>query len=284
MANIIDGKGIAKKIREELKDEVSVLTKEGRKPGLTVVLVGDNQASRTYVKFKERAANELGIKSEVIIKDKNISLEELLEVIKRLNLDKSVDGILVQLPLPDHINEKEIIEAINPAKDVDGFHPLNTGRLFNGQKDDIRFEACTPLGIIELLDREGIEIEGKDAVVVGRSNIVGKPIAHLLLDRNATVTVCHSRTRELAEKTRKADILVAAVGITEMIKKDMVKEGAIVIDVGINRKDGKLTGDVDFNEVKDKTSYITPVPGGVGPMTIAMLMKNTIKARKIHGV
>ncbi len=284
MTNIIDGKGIAKIIRKELKEKVNELSKEGRVPGLTVVLVGDSPASQTYVKFKERAADELGIFSQVIKKNKEISQEELLNLIDDLNNDNKVDGILVQLPLPEHIDDKVIIEAINPAKDVDGFHPINTGRLFSGQKDKLRFEACTPMGIIELLERVGIEIEGKKAVIVGRSNIVGKPIAHLLLDKNATVTICHSRTKDLAAEVLQADILIAAVGIAEFINGDMLKDGAVVIDVGINRVDGKLVGDVDFNSAVQKASYITPVPGGVGPMTIAMLMKNTVKARIAHKV
>lgn len=284
LGKLIDGKKIAGEIREELKKEVERFKKEGREPGLTVILVGDNPASQTYVKFKEKAAQEIGIRSQIIRMDKEISQEELMGEIARLNQDKQVDGILVQLPLPDHLDEKEVIEAIDPSKDVDGFHPINTGRLFNGQDDAVRFEACTPLGIMELLDREGIEIDGKKAVVVGRSNIVGKPIAHLLLGRHATVTICHSHTPDLAGETLQADILVAAVGRPKLIKGDMVKEGATVIDVGINRVDGHLVGDVDFEAAKKKAGYITPVPGGVGPMTIAMLMKNTLKAREYHGV
>ncbi|HHU92927.1 MAG TPA: bifunctional methylenetetrahydrofolate dehydrogenase/methenyltetrahydrofolate cyclohydrolase FolD [Halanaerobiaceae bacterium] len=284
MARIIDGKGIAEVIRKEMKDEVALLTKEGRAPGLAVILVGDDPASKTYVGSKERAARELGIYSKVIRREAGISQDELIGLIRELNEDRNIDGILVQLPLPAHIDEKAIIEAIDPGKDVDGFHPVNTGRLFNSQVDVPRFEPCTPLGIMELLEREGIEIEGKKAVVVGRSNIVGKPIACLLLEKNATVTICHSRTRELAKETAQADILVAAVGKPAFIDGSMVKEGVIAIDVGINRVDGKLVGDLDFPSVEKKSSYITPVPGGVGPMTIAMLMKNTIKARKYHGV
>ena len=284
MARIIDGKGIAEVIRKEMKDEVALLTKEGRVPGLAVILVGDDPASKTYVGSKERAARELGIYSKVIRREAGISQDELIGLIRELNEDRNIDGILVQLPLPAHIDEKAIIEAIDPGKDVDGFHPVNTGRLFNSQVDVPRFEPCTPLGIMELLEREGIEIEGKKAVVVGRSNIVGKPIACLLLEKNATVTICHSRTRELAKETAQADILVAAVGKPAFIDGSMVKEGVIAIDVGINRVDGKLVGDLDFPSVEKKSSYITPVPGGVGPMTIAMLMKNTIKARKYHGV
>lgn len=248
------------------------------------MLVGNDPASETYVRSKERKARELGIFSQVFRRDAGISKEELLELIQELNEDRRIDGILVQLPLPSHIDEKEIIEAIDPGKDVDGFHPVNTGRLFNSQKDLPRFEPCTPMGIMELLEREGIEVEGKKAVVVGRSNIVGKPVACLLLEKNATVTICHSRTRDLARETVTADILVVAVGKPGFIDGSMVKDGVVAIDVGINRVDGKLVGDLDFPSVEKKSSYITPVPGGVGPMTIAMLMKNTIKARRYHGV
>jgi len=283
LVKIINGKEIAQNIRTELKEEVKNLQKEGRVPGLAVILVGSDPASQTYVRSKERVAGGLGFFSKTFRDNEDISQQELLNLINRLNHDHEIDGILVQLPLPEHINEKVIIEAIDPAKDVDGFHPVNTGRLFSGQKDTLRFEACTPLGIIELMDREGIEIEGKKAVVVGRSNIVGKPIAHLLLERNATVTICHSRTRELKKETGEADILIAAVGKAGFINGDMVKDGVTAIDVGINRVNGKLIGDLDFESIKEKASFITPVPGGVGPMTIAMLMKNTIKARKYHG-
>ncbi|MFP4016449.1 MAG: bifunctional methylenetetrahydrofolate dehydrogenase/methenyltetrahydrofolate cyclohydrolase FolD [Halanaerobiales bacterium] len=282
MTKIIDGKSIAASIRKDLKKDVEELTRTGRVPGLTVVLVGDEPASETYVKVKERAANEIGIKSRVLKRSADITQEELIQLIKDLNQDKEVDGILVQLPLPNHINEEIIIETIDPGKDVDGFHPINTGRLFSGQTENIYFEACTPKGIIELLDRKNIDIEGKKAVIVGRSNIVGKPIAHLLLERNATVTICHSRTKDLAKETLSADILIAAVGKAEFISGDMVKEGAVIIDVGINRVNGKLFGDVDFDSASKKASYITPVPGGVGPMTIAMLMENTLKARRNH--
>ncbi|MGM0445342.1 MAG: bifunctional methylenetetrahydrofolate dehydrogenase/methenyltetrahydrofolate cyclohydrolase FolD [Bacillota bacterium] len=284
MSKIIDGKQIAKNIRMELKEEIKELKEEGRVPGLTVVMVGDNPASETYVSMKEKAAQEIGIKSELIKKDKKISEKELLDLIDDLNNDSTVDGILVQLPLPDHIDEKKVIESIVADKDVDGFHPINTGRLFSGQEDALRYEACTPLGIIRLMEREGIEIDGKNATIVGRSNIVGKPIAHLLLERHATVTICHSHTKDLKAETKRADIVVAAVGRPEMITGDMLKEGAVVIDVGINRVDGKLLGDVEFESAKEVASKITPVPGGVGPMTIAMLMENTVKARKYHGV
>jgi len=284
MDKVIDGKKIAKNIREELKSQINDQKEEGRVPGLAVVLVGDNPASETYVGMKEKAAVEIGIHSELHDVDSDISQEELLNLVDQLNNDNKIDGILVQLPLPDHIDELSVIEAIDPGKDVDGFHPINTGRLFSGQKDLLRFDPCTPLGIIELIERKGIDIEGKNAVIVGRSNIVGKPVAHLLLERNATITVCHSRTKDLKGKTLDADILVAAVGRPNFITGEMVKEGACVIDVGINRVDGKLVGDVEYDTAYERAGAITPVPGGVGPMTIAMLMKNTVKAREYHGV
>ena len=284
MDKVIDGKQIAKNIREELKGQISDHKEEGRVPGLAVVLVGDNPASETYVGMKEKAAEEIGIHSELHDVDSDISQEELLDLVDQLNNDDKIDGILVQLPLPDHIDELAVIEAIDPGKDVDGFHPINTGRLFSGQKDLLRFDPCTPLGIIELIERKGINIEGKNAVIVGRSNIVGKPVAHLLLERNATITVCHSRTKDLKAETLDADILVAAVGRPNFITGDMVKEGACVIDVGINRVDGELVGDVEYDSAYERAGAITPVPGGVGPMTIAMLMKNTVKAREYHGV
>ncbi len=284
MDKVIDGKQIAKNIREELKSQISDHKEEGRVPGLAVVLVGDNPASETYVGMKEKAAEEIGIHSELHDVDSDISQEELLDLVDQLNNDDKIDGILVQLPLPDHIDELAVIEAIDPGKDVDGFHPINTGRLFSGQKDLLRFDPCTPLGIIELIERKGINIEGKNAVIVGRSNIVGKPVAHLLLERNATITVCHSRTKDLKAETLDADILVAAVGRPNFITGDMVKEGACVIDVGINRVDGELVGDVEYDSAYERAGAITPVPGGVGPMTIAMLMKNTVKAREYHGV
>ena len=284
MDKVIDGKQIAKNIREELKSQISDQKAEGRVPGLAVVLVGDNPASETYVGMKEKAAEEIGIHSELHDVDSSISQEELLDLVDQLNNDNRIDGILVQLPLPDHIDELAVIEAIDPGKDVDGFHPINTGRLFSGQKDLLRFDPCTPLGIIELIERKGVDIEGKNAVIVGRSNIVGKPVAHLLLERNATITVCHSRTKDLKAETLDADILVAAVGRPNFITGEMVKEGACVIDVGINRVDGKLVGDVEYDSAYERAGAITPVPGGVGPMTIAMLMKNTVKAREYHGV
>ncbi len=283
MGKIIDGKKIAQKIRKNLKTQVEKFDNEGRKPGLSVVLVGDNPASQTYVNMKEKDAQEIGIYSDMHHLDSDTSQKELIELVQSLNENDKIDGILVQLPLPDHINSTEVIDSINPAKDVDGFHPVNTGRLFNGQEDKLRFEPCTPIGIMELLVRH-IDIDGKNAVIVGRSNIVGKPVAHLLLAEHATITICHSHTKSLKEETLRADILIAAAGSPELITGDMVKEGATVIDVGINRVDGELVGDVEFDKAKKKAKYITPVPGGVGPMTRAMLMKNVIKARKNHGI
>ncbi|MFW6278892.1 MAG: bifunctional methylenetetrahydrofolate dehydrogenase/methenyltetrahydrofolate cyclohydrolase FolD [Bacillota bacterium] len=280
---IIDGKKIAQEIRNKLGKEASKLKEEGRAPGLSVVLVGSDPASETYVNMKKKAAQNLDIRSEVHQLEEDIPEAELFDLIDTLNNDNRVDGILVQLPLPEHINPDQVIEAIVPDKDVDGFHPLNTGRLFNGQQEGLRFEACTPLGIIELIERS-TEIDGKKAVIVGRSNIVGKPTAHLLLDRHATVTICHSHTPDLKKETLQADILVAAAGYPRLISGDMVKEGATVIDVGINRVNGELVGDVNFDQAEKRAAHITPVPGGVGPMTITMLMENTIKARKYHGI
>lgn len=279
MPKIIDGKAIAQKIREEIKERVSQLDK---KPGLAVVLVGENPASKVYVNMKEVACEEVGFYSEKYKLDEKESEEELLKLIGKLNNNEKIHGILVQLPLPKHINEKKITESINPEKDVDGFHPINVGNLCIGDKC---FAPCTPKGIIKLIESTGVDITGKHAVVVGRSNIVGKPTAMLLLNKNATVTVCHSMTKNLAEITRQADILVVAIGCPRFIKKEMIKEGAVVIDVGVNRvedaskdKGYYLCGDVDFEDVKEKAGYITPVPGGVGPMTIAMLLSNTLEA------
>ncbi|MFW5999276.1 MAG: bifunctional methylenetetrahydrofolate dehydrogenase/methenyltetrahydrofolate cyclohydrolase FolD [Halanaerobiaceae bacterium] len=283
MGKIIDGKKKAEELRGKLRKKVKKLKKEGRPPGLAVILVGDDPASRTYVKMKEKDAGEIGIYSDMYFLAEETEEEELLSLVKRLNTEDNIDGILVQLPLPDHIRSSRIIEAIEPARDVDGFHPVNTGRLFSGQKEGLRFVACTPEGIIALLEDYTV-IDGKKAVVVGRSNIVGKPVAHLLLERHATVTICHSHTADLGAETRQADILVAAAGYPELIKGEMVKEGAVVIDVGINRVDGKLVGDVEFAEARRRAAAITPVPGGVGPMTRAMLMKNTVKAREYRGV
>ena len=274
-ARIIDGKGIAQEIRAELAKKVAEMTTQGNQPGLAVVLVGDDPASAVYVRQKRRTCEEIGIRSVIHRLPADISQQELLSLVEECNQDKSIHGILVQLPLPDGLNEEEVIEAISPAKDVDGFHPINVGRLQIGKGGSI---PCTPAGVVELVRRTGTPIEGKHVVVVGRSNIVGKPAATLFLQENATVTICHSRTKDVAAECRRADILVAAVGRPRLVKKDWIKPGAIVIDVGINRVDGKLVGDVDFDEVKDVAGAITPVPGGVGPMTIAMLMKATVEA------
>ncbi len=286
-AKIIDGKAIAAEMQEEMKAEVKALK---NKPGLAVVLVGDNPASRVYVSMKKKACTRLEIYSEEHKLPSDTSEHDLLELINKLNANKKIHGILVQLPLPDHINEDKVLNTIDPLKDVDGFHPINVGNLVIGKPS---FLPCTPYGIQQLLLKSGIQIEGKHVVVVGRSNIVGKPVALILLqkaqDANATVTVCHSRSGDLSYYTKQADILIAAIGRAEMIKKDMVKEGSVVIDVGVNRVDDpgsergyKLVGDVDFEEVKEIASAITPVPGGVGPMTITMLMHNTIKAARMQ--
>lgn len=278
-AKIIDGNAIAKQIREELKIEVEKLQKEKNiTPGLAVVLVGENPASQVYVRMKEKACEEVGVYSRKITLPQNTKEEEILEIIDELNSDDKIHGILVQLPLPDQIDENKILNRVDPDKDVDGFHPVNVGRLVIGEP---LFVACTPQGVIELLKRSNVEIKGADAVIVGRSNIVGKPVAMLLMHEHATVTVCHSRTKDLAQKTGNADILVAAIGKPQMITADMVKNGAVVIDVGVNRLGDKLVGDVDFDAVKEKASAITPVPGGVGPMTIAMLLSNTVKSATI---
>jgi methylenetetrahydrofolate dehydrogenase (NADP+) / methenyltetrahydrofolate cyclohydrolase len=275
-ATIIDGKQIAKKKHEEISREVEKLKIENIIPGLVVILVGNNPASRTYVKSKEKTCTNLGMNSILIELPDTVSEVELLAKIEELNLDSSIHGILIQLPLPKHINEKKVIETIVPEKDVDGFHPINIGRMMTGQD---AFLPCTPYGIMVMLEEMNIPIEGKHVVVVGRSNIVGKPSGQLFLNENATVTYCHSKTRDLKAITTQADILVAAVGRVNFITAEHVKEGAVVIDVGINRNyEGKLCGDVQFQEVKEKAGYITPVPGGVGPMTITMLMYNTLKS------
>lgn len=273
----IDGKTMAAKVKERVRQEAKKLP---IKPGLAVILVGNDPASRVYVNGKRKDCEECGFYSEEYTLQENVSQQELLELVGTLNGREDIDGILVQLPLPKHIHERTIIEAISPAKDVDCFHPINVGNLMIGEKS---FLPCTPTGIMELLEEYGIDPAGKRAVVVGRSNIVGKPIALLLLARNATVTICHSKTPELAEHCRQADILVAAVGRRGLITADMVKEGAVVIDVAMNRdENGKLCGDVDYEAVAEKASYITPVPGGVGPMTRAVLMENTLLAAKRH--
>lgn len=277
-ANIIDGKQVAQDIRQEIKQEVATLKEQGFQPGLAVVLVGEDPASQSYVKGKEKGCEEVGIYSKVIRKPDAITQQELLELVEELNQDDQIHGILVQLPLPKHISEDLVIQAIDPKKDVDGFHPISVGNMVIGAPC---FLPCTPHGIIEIIKRSGVNIAGKHAVVIGRSNIVGKPVSMLLLKENATVSICHSRTENLAEMTRQADILVAAVGKAHFIGADHVKPGAIVIDVGVNRiETGKLVGDVRFDEVKEVASYLTPVPGGVGPMTITMLLKNTVEACK----
>ena len=284
---LIDGKAIAAEVRAEVRDEVQSWTSEGhRAPHLSVVLVGNDPASASYVRGKMKASEDVGISSDTLTFDSDISEERLLEVVADLNNDDGVDGILVQLPLPDHISEKKVIHALDPQKDVDGFHPENVGRLMIG---DPAFVSATPAGIVELLRRSNIETSGKHAVILGRSNIVGKPVGALLLQRgvDATVTTCHSRTKDLPSVTRQADILVAAIGIAHFVTADMVKDDVAVIDVGINRVDDptrergyRLVGDVDFDNVKEKAAHITPVPGGVGPMTIGMLLKNTLAAAR----
>lgn len=277
MSRLIDGKVISNEVKERVRLEVEALAKKGINTTLAVIIVGEDPASKIYVSNKKKACEALGIRSLEYALPADTTQEELLALIKTLNEEKSVNGILCQLPLPRHLDETEIINAISPEKDVDAFHPQNVGHIMIGDYD---FVPCTPAGIIEMLDHEGISAEGKKCVVIGRSNIVGKPMSMLLLHRNGTVTTCHSRTKELAEICRSADILVAAVGRAKFVTADMVKPGAVVIDVGMNREDGKLCGDVDFEAVKDIASAITPVPGGVGPMTIAMLMQNTLTAAK----
>ncbi|MCQ2150892.1 MAG: bifunctional methylenetetrahydrofolate dehydrogenase/methenyltetrahydrofolate cyclohydrolase FolD [Bacteroidales bacterium] len=276
MAMIIDGKALSLSLKEDMKARMAELeNKYGRRPCLSVIIVGDNPASRSYVRGKIKAAEFVGMESRLIELPQDVSEGALLSKISELNADEKVDGILVQLPLPEHIDEDKVIDAIAVAKDVDGFHPSNVAALWLGRKCTV---PCTPKGIIKMIESTGVEIAGKKAVVVGRSNIVGKPVAKLLLDRNATVTIAHSRTKDLAAVCREADILVAAVGRPKMITADMVKPGAVVIDVGINRvADGTLVGDVDFGPASELAGYISPVPGGVGPMTITMLMENTIE-------
>ncbi|PXW91671.1 methenyltetrahydrofolate cyclohydrolase /5,10-methylenetetrahydrofolate dehydrogenase (NADP+) [Streptohalobacillus salinus] len=275
-AEVIYGDQLAQSLREAMKEEVTALKEEGLQPRLVVVLIGDDPASRSYVSGKQKAADFIGIDSELITLPDSTTEEALLSLISKLNQDQSVNGILVQLPLPKQINEQAIIEAIDPSKDVDGFHPISIGRMLTGQET---FLPCTPFGIITMLKSKEIDLEGKHAVIVGRSNIVGKPVGQLLLNEHATVTYTHSRTKDMQALTKKADVLVVAVGRAGMITQEYVKPGAVVIDVGVNRTEaGTLTGDVDFESVREVASYITPVPKGVGPMTITMLMKNTIKA------
>ncbi len=270
---LIDGKAISAEIRAEIKEKVSTMTV---KPGLAVILVGDDPASQVYVRNKNRACEEVGIYSEMYTLPKETTQEELLGLIAQLNESPQIHGILVQLPLPKHLDAEKVLLAISPEKDVDAFHPSNVGKIMIGSYS---FLPCTPAGVMELISRTGIDVSGKECVVIGRSNIVGKPQAMLLLHANATVTICHSRTKNLAEVCRRADVIVSAVGRAGFVTADMVKEGAVVIDVGMNRDaNGKLVGDVLFDEVAEKASYITPVPGGVGPMTITMLLKNTVTA------
>lgn len=280
MAKILNGKEVSARIKGELRIEAEELKKQGIMPGLAVIIVGDDPASRVYVNNKKKACEEIGILSEEYALPKETKEEELLALIDRLNDDKKISGILVQLPLPECIDEEKVINRINPKKDVDAFHPVNVGKIMVGNYD---FVPCTPAGVMELIAESGIEISGKECVVVGRSNIVGKPMSMLLLHKNGTVTVCHSKTKDLSSVTRRADILVVAVGRPNFVTGDMIKEGAVVIDVGINRlEDKKLVGDVEFESAQKVAGAITPVPGGVGPMTIAMLMKNTLKAAIIN--
>ncbi len=288
-AKIISGTEVAKQIREELKVEIAELKeKHNIVPGLVTILVGDNPASQSYVAAKNKTAHAIGINSEQITLDADTPEDELLEIVRKYNADDSCNGILVQLPLPKHINEGLILNAINPDKDVDGFHPVNIGRMVLGEKC---FLPCTPHGVLELLSRSGVETSGAEVVIIGRSNIVGKPMANLMMQKresgNATVTICHTRTKDMAAHCRRADIIIAAVGVPKMVTADMVKDGVAIMDVGVNRigktESGKaiLAGDVDFDAVKEKASVITPVPGGVGPMTITMLMKNTLQSAKM---
>ncbi|WP_368182510.1 bifunctional methylenetetrahydrofolate dehydrogenase/methenyltetrahydrofolate cyclohydrolase FolD [Anaerotruncus rubiinfantis] len=277
-AKLIDGKAVSAALRENLKAEVAALAEDGITPGLAVVIVGEDPASKVYVRNKKKACEELGMYSEEYALQEETTQEELLALVGKLNKKPDIDGILVQLPLPKHLDEKQVIAAISPDKDVDAFHAANVGKIMIG---DYKFLPCTPAGVMELIHSAGIVVEGKECVVIGRSNIVGKPMAMLLMHENGTVTICHSRTKNLAEVCRRADILVAAIGKAKFVTADMVKEGATVIDVGMNRdENGKLCGDVDFDSVCEVAGAITPVPGGVGPMTITMLMKNTINAAK----
>lgn len=278
MTEIIDGKGLAKKIRENLKKDVEELRKKGIIPKFAVILVGEDPASKIYVRNKNKACVEIGIEYEEHVLKQDTTMEELLKLIDKLNKDKSINGILLQSPLPQHLDINEALKQIDYKKDVDGFNPINVGKLSLGQDC---FVSCTPYGIIKMLEEYKIPTEGKKAVIIGRSNIVGKPLIQCLLAKNATVTVCHSKTQNIEEITKNSDIVITAMGKPKFLKGDMVKQGATVIDVGINRmENGKIVGDVDFEEVSKKTSYITPVPGGVGPMTIAMLMNNIVKATK----
>ena len=278
MAIIIDGKELAKKIRANLKIECEELKKKNINSKLAVIMVGDDPASKVYVRNKSRACEDVGIEYEEYLLDANITQNELIKLIEKLNKDKTVNGILLQSPIPKHLDINKAFRTILPEKDVDGFHPINAGKLSIGEKC---FVPCTPHGVVKIIEEYNIETEGKNVVIVGRSNIVGKPLIQCMLQKNATVTVCHSKTRNLEEFTKKADILIVAIGKQKFITENMVKEGVVVIDIGINRnEEGKLVGDVDFDNVSKKASYITPVPGGVGPMTVAMLMENVVEAAK----
>lgn len=277
MAIILDGKALAQKIRSDLKGKVELLKEKNIQPKLAVIMVGNDSSSKIYVRNKSKACEEIGIAYEEFLLDEDIEMKELLDLINELNNRKDINGILLQSPIPQHLDINEAIKAISPKKDVDGFHPVNIGKLVLNQDG---FISCTPYGIIRLLEEYDIELEGKRAVVIGRSNIVGKPMMLSLLNKNATVTICHSKTKNLSEITKEADILICAIGKPKYIKENFVKNGAVVVDVGINRdpQTGKISGDVDFDTVSEKASYITPVPGGVGPMTIAMLMENLVKS------
>lgn len=278
MATIIDGKALAKKIRENLKIECNELKKKGVNPRLAVIMVGNNPASKVYVRNKSKACNEIGIEYEEHLLEENITQQDLIELIKKLNSTEEVNGILLQSPIPEHLDINQAFKAITYRKDVDGFTPSSVGKLTIGEDT---FISCTPYGVMKMFEEYNIDLTGKDVVIIGRSNIVGKPLLQCCLSKNATVTICHSKTKNLEEHTKRADILIAAIGKARFVTKDMVKEGAVVIDVGINRtEEGKLVGDVDYDNVEKIASYITPVPGGVGPMTIAMLMNNVIKAAK----
>lgn len=278
MAKLIDGKELAKKIRMNLKSEVDELKNMGINPKLAVIMVGDDKASKVYVKNKSKACEEIGIEYEEFLMEDNISMEELLKLIENLNNRKDIHGILLQSPIPKNLQINEAFNKISYKKDVDGFNPINVGKLSIGEDC---FISCTPFGVVKMLEEYNIETQGKNVVIIGRSNIVGKPLIQCMLQKNATVTVCHSKTKNIKEITKNADILIAALGKAKFVTSDMVKDGAVIIDVGINRNDeGKIVGDVDFENVEKKASYITPVPGGVGPMTIAMLMTNVVKAAK----
>lgn len=278
MAVIIDGKMLAKKIRQELKEECEELIKKGINPKLAVIMVGDNPASKVYVRNKSRACEEIGIEYEEYLLKDDIKQEDLIELIKKLNKDENINGILLQSPIPDHLNINEAFKTITYRKDVDGFTPSSVGKLCIGEDT---FISCTPYGVMKMFDEYNIDLTGKNVVILGRSNIVGKPLIQCCLAKNATVTVCHSKTKNIEEYTKRADVLIAAIGKAKFVTKEMVKEGVVIIDVGINRnEEGKLVGDVDFENIEPIASYITPVPGGVGPMTIAMLMNNVIKAAK----